>query len=120
MSKEKMSLEELIKLNPDEMTNEQVVQYKQIQAKAAALRDADMKLYNGEVVYKETQAREHKASRDMKVFTLENMKATIEMEELFESYQSAIAKGNERMEGLRGLDPQKEEKTSLISSLSEA
>lgn len=111
--KEKINMEELIKMNPEDMSQEQVLAYKQIQNKAMALRDADMKLYNSEVVYKETQAREHKANRDMKVYTLENIEATIKMEDLYPAYEEALKKANARMEKLRSADPREESKLIL-------
>ncbi len=96
----KMSDTDLLNIDPMELSSEQLNRWEAAQKKAMRIN----RTYEAQLKYRveqvELEARDFMAKRNIKVANLENMEATIKMEDLYEGYQSAIQKASTRVQDI--------------------
>lgn len=92
-----MTDQELLEMDPMLLSNDQLAKWEVLQKKAFRINKTYSFQIKAKLEQEEIDARTFKARRDIKVYNLENMKATIEMEEIHDKYQEALKTASEKM-----------------------
>lgn len=88
---------ELLSVDPMTLDGDMLTKWEHAQKKAMRVN----KVYESQLKYRveqeELEARSYKTKRDIKVNNLENMKATIEMENIYGDYEASVKSASIRM-----------------------
>jgi len=100
---------ELLSVDPMTLEGDMLNKWEHAQKKAMRVNRTYEQQLKYRVEQEELEARSFKAKRDVKVFNLENMKATIDMENLYSDYENAVQTASQRMKEKQELVPVLEE-----------
>lgn len=95
-----MTDEQLLNADPMSLTSGELTKWEGLQNKAMRINGTYEKQLKRKLEQDELEVRSFQCKSDIKLANLANMKATIEMEDIYEDYQEAVTKAQIRMDGI--------------------
>ena len=91
---------ELLDIDPMTLNGDMLTKWEHAQKKAMRVNRVYKEQLKEKVEQSELETRDFQSKRNIKVANLENMQATIKMEDLYDSYQLALEKASARMKSI--------------------